>query len=76
MPLDESHEQNNACVKEDGGAVSLTEKPAALLRWMVAGPEMARVINEFLSGLEKTEAASQPSRHEDKPGKIIMCGFI
>ena len=39
MSLDESHEQNNACVKEEGGAIGLTEKPKALLRWMVAGPE-------------------------------------
>ena len=76
MPLDKSHEQNIVCVKEDGGAVSLTEKPAKLLRWMVAGSEMARVVNEFLRGLEKTEAASQPSHHEDKPGKTIMCCLI
>ena len=76
MPLDESHEQNNACVNKDGGAVSLTEKPVALLRWMVAGPEMARVVNEFLRGLKKTEAASQPSHREDKPGKTTMCGLI
>ena len=76
MPLDESHEQNNACMKEDGGAVSLTEKPVELLRWMVAGLEMARVVNEFLCGLEKTEATSQPSHHEDNPGKTIMCGLI
>ena len=59
-----------------GGAVSLTKKQVALLRWMVAGPEMARVINEFLRGLEKTEAAPQPSHHEEKPGKTIMCGLI
>ena len=44
MSLDESHEQNNACVKEQGGAIGLTETPTALLRWMVAGPEMARVV--------------------------------
>ena len=49
MPLDESHEQNNASVKEDGGTVSLTEKPTASLRCMVAGPEMALVVNEFFS---------------------------
>ena len=27
--------------------MGLTEKPTALHRWMVAGPEMARMINEF-----------------------------
>ncbi len=37
MSLDECHEQNNACIKEEGGAVGLTEKHLALLRWMVAG---------------------------------------
>ena len=54
MSLDESHEQNNACVNEEGGAVGLTETPTALLRWVVAEPEMARVVTEFLYGLDKT----------------------
>ena len=30
-----------------GGAVGLTDNPSALRRWMVAGPEVARVIGEF-----------------------------
>ena len=47
MAIDQAHEQNNAAVKGDGGAVGLTENPAALQRWMVSGPEMARVIEEF-----------------------------
>ncbi len=46
IPLDQAHEQNNACVKGDGGAVGLTEDPSALRR-MVDGPEVARVIGEF-----------------------------
>lgn len=40
--LDESHEQNNACVKGDGRAVGLIENSSALLRWMVSGPEMSQ----------------------------------
>lgn len=47
IPIDQAHEQNNACVKGDGGAVGLTDNPGALRRWMVAGPEVARVIGEF-----------------------------
>ena len=47
LAIDQAHEQNNASVKDDGGAVGLTENPAALRRWMVSGPEMARVIAEF-----------------------------
>ena len=44
---DHAHEQNNASVKGDSGGVGLTENPAALRRWMVTGPEMARLIGEF-----------------------------
>ena len=47
IAIDQAHEQNNASVKGDGGAVGLTENPAALRRWMVSGPEVARAINEF-----------------------------
>ena len=41
IAIDQAHEQNNASVIDDGGAVGLTENPAALRRWMVSGPEMA-----------------------------------
>ena len=47
ITIDQAHEQNNACIKGDGGAISLTENPSALRRWMIAGPEVARVIQEF-----------------------------
>ncbi|KAJ8392755.1 hypothetical protein AAFF_G00072390 [Aldrovandia affinis] len=50
IPIDQAHEQNNACIKGDGGAVGLTDNPSALRRWMVAGPEVARVIEEFQDG--------------------------
>ena len=47
IPIDQAHEQNNACVKGDGGAVGLIDDPGALRGWMVAGPEIARLIEEF-----------------------------
>ena len=37
----------HAVVNDDGGAVGLTECPAALQRWMFSGPVMARVIIDF-----------------------------
>ena len=58
IALDHAHEQNIASVKGDGGAVGLTENPTALRRWMVSGPEMARVIGEF-------EAATGERRKTD-----------
>ena len=47
IATDQAHEQNNARIKGDGGAVGLMDNPNALQRWMVAGPEVARVIDEF-----------------------------
>ena len=47
ITIDQAHEHNNASVKGDGGAVGLTENPEALRRWMVSGPEMARLIGKF-----------------------------
>ncbi len=42
IATDQSHEENNGSVKGDGVAVGLTENPAVLRRWMVAGPKMAK----------------------------------
>ena len=64
MAVDQAHEQNNASVKGDGGAVGLTENPAALQRWMVSGPEMARVIGEFESFTEERKRTD--TRHHEQ----------
>ena len=47
MAIDQCHEQNNAVIKESGGAIGLMTDPGALRRWMVAGPEVARMVTEF-----------------------------
>ena len=41
------HEQLNAIVKGDGGIIGITENEAALTRWMVSGPETARLVMEY-----------------------------
>ena len=54
IPLDQAHEQNNELIKGDGGGgIGITETPSALLRRMVAGPELARVVKEFESTLKE-----------------------
>ena len=58
------HEQNNSAVKGDGGAVGLTEKPAALRRSMVCGPQMARLIGEFESLVEASQTTENLGHHE------------
>lgn len=73
MALDQAHEQNNAIVKGDGGAVGLTQKPAALARWMVAGPEMARLLQEFEDSLSRDAKEYSLSHHEETKG--TQCSF-
>ena len=47
MAIDQCHKQNNAVIKESGGEVGLTNNLDALRRWMVAGPEVPRMVEEF-----------------------------
>ena len=59
IALNHNHEQQNEAIKDDGGAVGLTESPSALRRWMVAGPEIARVVKEFESTFEATKPSDK-----------------
>ena len=52
ISIDQAHEQNNVHIKEDGGAVGLTDNPSTLRCWMIAGPEVARTVAEFQTGHE------------------------
>ena len=47
MPIDQAHEPNNALMKGSGGAVGLIQNPSAFRKWLLAGPEQARLIEEF-----------------------------
>lgn len=45
--MDQAHKQMNETIKGDGGVIGITDNPQALLRWIKAGPEVARIIDEF-----------------------------
>lgn len=66
MAHDQIHEQQNAIVKGDGGVIGITENEAALRRWMVAGPELARIVNEFEEGFHKGKH-TDTRHHEQLP---------
>ncbi len=53
ISIDQAHEQNNAIVNGDGGAIGLTENSTALHQWMVSDSEMACLIGEFQTSDEK-----------------------
>jgi len=62
--IDQAHEQNNAVVKGDGGAIGLTEDNDALRRWNIVGPLLSELINEFEVDLNKNSAPVNPKHHE------------
>jgi hypothetical protein len=63
LAVDQAHEQHNAIVKGDGGAIGLTQDPTALRRWMLAGPEICRLLEEFTNA----NKSSQELHHEQYP---------
>jgi len=65
IPIDQAHEQNNACIEGDSGAVGLTDSLSALRHWMVAGPDVARVIEEFQDGNQYWRRQTADTRHHD-----------
>ena len=57
------HEQLNAMVKGDGGAIGITENEQALRRWMVAGPELVRMLQE---GAQRDKLGQNDSHHHEQ----------
>ena len=66
MPIDQAHEQNNEVVKSSGGAVDLTENPSAFRRWMVSGPEQARLLKEFEEECISNMNDPEPEFHHEE----------
>ena len=64
ISIDQCHEQMNKLIKGEGGAVGLTEDPQALERWMVAGPEISRLILEFETSFQAPKPEKSNLHHE------------
>ena len=65
VAIDQAHEQNNAVIKGDGGAVGLTEDPSALRRWMVAGPEVSRLVANY-EAVSGAKDVKKSNRHHEQ----------
>ena len=65
IPIDQAPEQNNKIVKASGGAVGLTENPTAFRKWIVAGPEQARIIQEFEDTYTCMTADTNDQHHDE-----------
>ena len=49
ITADQNHEQMNAKIKGVGGVIGLIENETALQRWLICGPEISRLLDEFES---------------------------
>ena len=68
IAIDHAQEHINAYIKGEGGAVGLMENPGALHRWMLAGPEITRIIGEFEDQL--TTKDTNETRHHEQQGAV------
>ena len=64
---DQIHEKLNAVVKGDGGVVGITENEEALKRWTVAGPEIARILNDYEVTFDRKQKGASDLHHEQHP---------
>ena len=62
--LDHNHEQINAKIKGVGGAISLTENDASLAKWLIAGPEVSRMVKEFEETNRLPESSKVREHHD------------
>ena len=67
IAIDQAHEQMNELIKGSGGAVGLFDNPQALQRWMVAGPEVVRMLEEYETLYSGDEPQSESKHHEMVP---------
>ena len=74
MAIDQSHEQMNKLLKGDGGVTGLTENPTALQRFLIAGPEICRIINDYEERFTNLVSMKSNLHHEQNP--TTQCNFI
>ena len=54
-------------MKTDGGAVGILDNESSLVKWMIGGPEIARLVKDFNRKEEESEAEKR--HHEDTDEK-------
>ena len=65
---DQNYEQTNAKIKVVSGATGLTENETALLRWLICGPEISRLLDEFES---INEGVNHVREHHDYSDSVL-----
>ena len=59
---DQNHEQMNSKIKGVGGTIGLAENETVLQRWLICGPEIPQLLDEFES---INEGVNHVQEHHD-----------
>ena len=62
---DQAHEQNNKLIQAEGGAIGIRDSKDALMKWMIAGPEMADITYNYNENNSATEYESEYQHHHE-----------
>ena len=78
MAEDQAHEQNNKDVKTDGGAVGILDNESSLMKWMIGGLEITRLVKDFNRKKEESEAEKRHhgDTDENKFRKDVQGGWL
>ena len=70
IAIDHAHRQNNKCLKGDGGVIGW-------LCWMVEGPEVARLVNDFQYDVDiiKQRKKNNEDKKQHKQTESIQKAF-
>ena len=62
---DHAHEQNNKIVKGIGGATGIFDSPIALAKWMIAGPEIAWILENLEDFFNDEVKGNDETKHQE-----------
>lgn len=64
IAIDPAHEQHIAQIKGVGGIKGLTDNPPAIMCWMIAGPEMAKLLEAYEASVDLVMPSTDSRQHE------------
>jgi len=73
---DQLHGQNNKLIKGDGGAIVILDNELVLLKWMVSGPEISKIVQEFELTIDKENVDNIEIHHHHEANKSFQSRFI
>eukprot|EP00112_Aurelia_sp_Birch-Aquarium-sp1_P007906 Seg1863.1 transcript_id=Seg1863.1/GoldUCD/mRNA.D3Y31 product="hypothetical protein" protein_id=Seg1863.1/GoldUCD/D3Y31 len=66
ISIDHAHEQNNKKVKGQGGIIGITTNENALHRWLISGPQISALTEEFKNSISKPLDGDDAKKHHEE----------